>query len=171
MSNAARAVLLASLFVPTSALADAEYLARFDGAFRGTGSVQREQDTSPRRVNCSVEGSQPSANRLRIAGVCRAAVIVRREIGADIRFDPASGQFSGSYTGSTKGVSRLSNGRLRGDTLTFTLTYPVTVHGDRTATMAIRNSGNGTFALTVTDDVDGTPRRTSDIMLRRGSRG
>lgn len=167
MSKAVRAVLLAALLAPTSAWADAQYLARFDGAFRGSGSVQREQDSSPRRVNCNVQGSQASANRLRIAGACRAAVIVRREIGADIRFDPASGRFSGSYTGSTRGVSRLTNGRLRGDTLTFTLTYPVTVHGDRTATMSIRNAGNGTFSLAVTDEVDGTPRRTSDITLRR----
>ncbi|WP_294644946.1 hypothetical protein [uncultured Aureimonas sp.] len=93
---------------------------------------------------------------------------MRREIGADIRFDPASGRLTGSYTGSTKGVSRLTNGRLQGDTLTLTLTYPATVHGDRTATMTIRNAGGGTFSLAVTDDVDGTTRRTSDITLRRG---
>ncbi len=167
MRNAARALAMAAVFVPASAWADASFLARFDGSFRGSGSVQREQDASPRRVTCSIEGAQPSGVSLRIAGTCRAAVIVRREIGADIRFDPASGRFSGSYTGSTRGVSRLSNGRLRGDTLTFTLTYPVTVHGDRTATMTIRNAGDGGFSLAVTDQVDGAPRRTSDITLRR----
>ncbi len=163
----AKLAALAVCLLPAVAHADADYLTRFDGAFRGTGSVQREQDASPRRVNCAVDGTQISPNRLRIAGSCRAAIIVRREIGADIRFDPTSGRFSGSYTGSTKGVSRLSNGRLRGDTLTFTLTYPVTVHGDRTATMTIRNAGNGSFSLAVTDDVDGVPRRTSDISLQR----
>jgi hypothetical protein len=168
MTMPARLLLLAALLTPAAAHADAQFLTRFDGSFRGSGTVQREQDTSPRRVSCSVEGTQPSQSRLRIAGSCRAAVIVRREIGADIRFDPASGRFSGSYTGSTKGVSQLSNGRLRGDTLTFTLTYPVTVHGDRTAVMTIRNNGGGGFSLSVTDQVDGQPRKTSDITLRRG---
>lgn len=168
MMRIAHLLTIAALAFPTAAAADPGFLERFDGSFRGTGSVQREQDTSPRRVTCRVEGSQVSENRLRIAGTCRAVVIVRREIGADIRFDPASGRFAGSYTGSTKGVSRLTNGRLRGDTLTFTLTYPVTVHGDRTATMTIRNAGSGTFSLVVTDDVDGASRRTSDITLRRG---
>lgn len=162
-----RLLALAVLAVPGLAHADASFLSRFDGSFRGAGSVQREQDASPRRVTCSINGTQASDTRLRIAGSCRAAVIVRREIGADIRFDPASGRYSGSYTGSTRGVAQLTNGRLRGDTLTFTLVYPVTVHGDRTATMTIRNPGDGSFSLAVTDEVDGAPRRTSDITLRR----
>ncbi len=163
----ASALLGLATLAPGAAFADVSFLERFDGSFRGTGTVQREQDSSPRNVNCTVNGNQPAGNSLRIAGSCRAAVIVRREIGADIRFDPATQRFSGSYTGSTRGVSQLSNGRLRGDTLTFTLTYPVVVHGDRTAVMTIRNTGGGTFTLAVTDEVGGERRQTSNITLRR----
>lgn len=170
MSNIGLIGALAVAFVsalPTVASADAEYFDRFSGAFSGSGTVQREQDTSPRRVSCSMNGATPSANRLRMSGACRAAIIVRREIGADIRFDPATKRFSGSYTGSSRGLAQLRNGRLRGDTLTLDLVYPTPVHGDRNAVMTIRNAGNGRFTLTVTDRVDGQSRTTSNVTLSR----
>lgn len=154
--------------LPATASADASYFSRFTGAFSGSGTVQREQDTSPRRVTCSLQGDTTSANRLRIDGACRAAVIVRRAIGADIRYDPSSKRFTGSYTGSSRGTAQLRNGRLRGDTLTLDLVYPKPVHGDRNAVMTIRNTGNGRFTLTVTDRVDGQQRTTSNVTLRRG---
>ena len=165
-SLALAAGLLATLCSP--ALADATFVERFDGRFSGSGTIQREEDTAPRRVSCTVTGSQPSPRRLALSGTCRAAVIVRRAIGADIRYDAGSDRFSGTYTGSTKGTARLTDGRLTGDTLRFTLTYPVVVHGDRTATMTIRNAGSGTFSVVVTDEVDGTARETSAITLRGG---
>ncbi|WP_182085782.1 hypothetical protein [Aureimonas sp. ME7] len=168
MRSIIRPLLLAAFIAPGAAHADTGFLTRFDGSFRGTGFVQREQDTSPRRVTCSVEGSQPSQDQLRISGSCRAAIIVRRQIGADIRFDPRSQRYSGTYTGSSKGPAQLSNGRVRGDTLTFDLTYPTPVHGDRKATMTIRNAGGGQFSLSVTDQVNGQPKKTSDVTLRAG---
>ncbi|WP_062116997.1 hypothetical protein [Aureimonas sp. AU40] len=163
--GALTAALLGALSAP--ALADASYFQRFAGSFSGNGTVQREQDSSPRRVSCSLTGAAPSANRLRIDGSCRAAIIVRREIGADIRYDPASQRFAGTYTGSSRGPAQLRNGRLRGDTLTLDLVYPQPVHGDRNAVMTIRNSGNGRFTLTVTDQVDGQSRTTSNVSLSR----
>jgi len=155
--------LLAVCATAVPAQADTSFLDRFEGRYGGTGSVQREEDTSPRRVSCSVSGTRPAETALHIAGSCRAAVIVRREIGADIRYDAGRDRFGGTYTGSTKGAARLSNGRLRGDTLT----YPVVVHGDRTATMTIRNTGSGTFTLVVTDRIEGATRETSSIALTR----
>ena len=158
-------LLLMGLASP--AQADASYFQRFGGDFSGNGTVQREQDSSPRRVSCSLTGSSADANRLRISGACRAAIVVRREIGADIRYDPASDRFTGVYTGSSRGPAQLRNGRLRGDTLTLNLVYPQPVHGDRNAVMTIRNAGNGTVTLTVTDKVDGQDRTTSNVTLRR----
>ena len=162
----AAAVIAVGLATP--ALADAAYLDRFTGAFSGDGFVQREQDTSPRRVSCRVSGAKLSANRLSIDGTCRAAIIVSRKIGADIRYDPASKTFSGTYTGSSRGPAQLSNGRLRGGTLTLDLTYPTPVHGDRSAVMRIDNAGNGRFTLAVTDQIDGKPTKTSDVTLSKG---
>lgn len=159
------ALLLFGLISP--AQADAGYFQRFNGSFAGSGTVQREQDSSPRRVSCSLTGATASANRLRMDGTCRAAIIVRREIGADIRYDPSTDRFSGTYTGSSRGPAQLRNGRLRGDTLTLDLVYPQPVHGDRNAVMTIRNSGDGAFTLTVTDRVDGQSRTTSNVTLQK----
>lgn len=156
-----------SLPLANSASADASFLSRFNGAFGGKGFVQREQDSEPRTVNCSVKGATPSSNRLDIAGSCRAAIVVSRKIGAQIRYDPSSDTFSGTYTGSSKGPAQLSNGRLRGSTLTLDLTYPTPVHGDRSAVMTIRNTGNGGFTMSVTDKVDGQSRKTSDVTLTK----
>jgi hypothetical protein len=161
------AFALVAVGLAKPAVADSSYLDRFTGAFSGQGFVQREQDTSPRRVSCRVAGTKPAANRLSIDGTCRAAIIVSRRIGADIRFDPASKRFSGTYRGSSRGPAQLSNGRLRGGTLTLDLTYPTPVHGDRSAVLRIDNAGNGRFTLSVTDEVDGKPTKTSDVMLSK----
>lgn len=158
---------LAALALPGSALADASFLQRFDGGWRGSGTVQRDVDSSPRKVSCRVSGSQPSPDRVTITGTCRAAVIVTRQIGADIRYDNASRRFSGTYTGSTKGTARVS-GRQQGDSLVLTITYPVPTYGDSTATMTIRNAGNGRFSMVVTDKVDGASKETSNISFSKG---
>ena len=165
--SAAAAVSLAATALPSVALADASFLDRFAGRFSGSGTVQREQDSAPRNVTCSVDGTEAAANRLRISGACRAAIIVRREIGADIRYNEANDRFSGTYTGSSRGPAQLRNGRLQGNTLVFDLVYPQPVHGDRNAVMRITNAGNGTFTLSVTDQVSGAARKTSDVTLRR----
>ncbi len=164
VSALSAAVLLAAS--SSSALADASFFQRFDGSWRGSGTIQRDVDSSPRRVSCSVQGSQPSPNRMSIAGTCRAAVIVTREIGADIRYDPGSQRFSGTYTGSSKGTARVS-GRQNGDALVLTITYPVPTYGDRTATMTIRNSGSGGFSMVVVDEVDGADKETSSLRFSR----
>lgn len=166
-----RTILLAALLplaVAGSARADADYLKRFEGSYSGSGTVQREQDSSPRNVTCSVKGTNPTPNDIEIAGSCRAAVIVTRKIGASIRFDPASQRFAGTYTGASRGPAQLRNGRLQGSTLVFDLVYPQTVHGDRNAVMRITNNGNGQFTMQVTDQVDGKPRQTSNVTLSRG---
>lgn len=146
----------------SAAHADASFLARFEGGWSGSGRIQRDVDAASRRVSCRVTGTQPSVDRLSIEGTCRAAVIVTRRIGADLHYDPASQRFSGTYTGSTKGTARVS-GRQRGDALVLTITYPAPTYGDSTATMTIRNDGEGQFSMVVVDKVDGADKETSNI--------
>ncbi|KAB0680866.1 hypothetical protein [Aureimonas leprariae] len=152
--------------MPSAARADASFLQRFDGGWQGSGTVQRDVDPSPRRVSCRVTGSRPTPNRVSITGTCRAAVIVTRRIGADIRYDPASKRFTGTYTGSTKGPAQVS-GTQRGDALVLTMIYAVPIYGDRNATMTIRNAGNGQFSLVVTDKVDGADKQTSNVSFSK----
>ncbi|WP_185982773.1 hypothetical protein [Aureimonas mangrovi] len=158
------AACLAVLAATTGASAEADYLTRFEGQFSGSGTVQRDVDPQPRRVSCQVNGTLPSETELDISGSCRAAVVFTRQIGAQIRYDPSSESFSGVYIGGATGPAQLSGGRLSGDTLTMTLTYPAPVFGDSTATMTIRAGSNG-FSFTVTDQVNGENVSTTDIQL------
>ena len=148
----------------TAFAAEASFIDRFDGAWSGRGNVQRDIDKSPWRVNCSMNGNS-GAERIAINGTCRAAIIASRSFGADIRFDRRSGRYSGTYTGAKVGPAKLS-GRRRGDAIVMTVTWPKPVYGDTTATLTIRNGGDGRMNIIMTDKVQsGRTETTTDIVL------
>ena len=123
----------------------------------GRGQTQRERESQPGQ--CTLTG-QPSASGISISGKCGASIF-SREVRADIRYDPASGVYTGTYVGSSIGPARL-RGRRRGDAVVMTITWPKPVNGDTKATMTIHNSGNGRLAITVSDEVQaGGPRPKS----------
>ncbi len=158
---------LAALVTSGQSLADDRFLARFDGRLKGGGTIQRDVDRTPRKVTCTLTGKPSGPDSLTIAGQCRAAVIVTRPVSAQIRYDPASGSYSGTYAASATGPARLTNGRLQGSTLSFDVTYAKPIYGDRSARMTIGNAGDGTLSMTVTDQVDGRSVQTSAITLAR----
>jgi hypothetical protein len=144
--------------------AEADYLKRFSGSWSGSGTVQRDAAEDPNRVRCSMRGS-PSENEVSISGTCRAAVVFSRKISADLRFDPGSKRYTGTYTGSVIGPAKLSGSR-RGDAVVLTITWPKPVNGDRTATMTIRNDGGGQLGITVMDEApDGGNAKVTDLAL------
>jgi len=150
--SAAVATALGAAVVCGSAFAaEEEFLSRFQGAFSGTGLVQRNATEDPNRVTCTMTG-QPSANAVSMSGEC-GAFIFSKQIRADIRFDSGSGRYSGVYIGSSIGPAKLS-GKRRGDAVVLTITWPQPVNGDTKATMTIHNSGNGQLGITVTDEVE-----------------
>jgi hypothetical protein len=141
----------AALFLCAPAYAaEAEFLSRFDGAFSGGGLVQRNASEGPNEVSCTLSG-RSSANGVSMSGECGAFIFSKR-ISADLTFDPGSGRYSGTYTGSSIGPARLS-GKRSGDAVVLTITWPQPVNGDTKATMTISNSGDGRLAITVTDEV------------------
>ncbi len=146
--------------------AEAGYLNRFAGSFSGSGEVQRNANERPMRVECKLAG-RPSANAVSISGEC-GAFIVSREISADIRYDPASGRYTGTYVGSDVGPARLS-GRRNGDTVVMAIKWPKPVNGDTDALMTIRNTGNGALAITVKDTLQpgGPQTEVTRIALSR----
>jgi hypothetical protein len=85
-----------------SQLAAAAFHERFAGQWQGTGTVQRSVDPAPRRVSCGVAG-QATEQQIASGGTCRAAVIVTREIAANVTYDPATGRYVGTYIGSQAG--------------------------------------------------------------------
>jgi hypothetical protein len=147
--------------------AEIDFLGRFQGNWSGSGKVQREGNSQPRQVTCSVTGS-PAENRISAQGNCRAALIFSRPIGVDLAYDPRSGTYRGTYTGSRIGPARLTGTR-SGDTVSLKIEWPRPVNGDTQAAMVIRNDGRGTLRIMVADNlIPGGPiQQTSDIVLAR----
>ncbi len=132
------------------ALEEASYFDRFAGSFSGSGEVKHDARSNANHVTCDLKG-QALANGVSISGKCGVSFI-SREVRADIRYDPGSGTYTGTYIGSDAGPARLW-GKRRGDQVVLTITWPKPVNGDTKATMTIHNSGNGSFAISVVDAV------------------
>jgi hypothetical protein len=149
MTQLSRRLAAAAMLLPAlSAQADETgFLKRFDGAWSGTGLVQRKIEEGPHQVSCKMTGA-PTSDGVSISGVCRAAVIFSRQIRADLRYDPGSGRYSGTYVGAKVGPARLS-GKRNGDAVILTIFWPKPVNGDKTATMTIRNPGDGNLRIVV----------------------
>lgn len=151
-TRAAIVAAFAAVCLSTSGYAaEQEFLSRFEGSFSGGGTVQRNATENPNQVTCTLTG-QPSATGVSMSGQC-GALIFSRDIRADIRYDEATGRYTGVYVGSAIGPARLS-GKRKGDAVILTITWPRPVNGDTKATMTIRNSGNGSLAITVTDELE-----------------
>ncbi|MGQ4273209.1 hypothetical protein [Terrihabitans sp. B22-R8] len=156
------AVLAGPAFAQTS---EADYAKRFDGSFSGGGKVRTEANGSPWNAKCKVTGKS-SPTSVSIKGTCTAAVVVSREIGADLKISP-DGTYSGTYVGSKIGPARIS-GKRSGDTVRLNVTWPKPVNGDTKATMTITNKGNGfTFAVDDLDQPGGKTVRMTDINLSK----
>ncbi len=147
--------------------AETDFLGRFRGTWSGSGQVQREGNSQPRQVTCSVTGS-PAENRISARGNCRAALIFSRPIGVDLAYDARSSTYRGTYTGARIGPARLSGTR-NGDTVNLRIEWPRPVNGDMQASMVIRNDGRGTLRITVADNLTpgGPVQQTSEIVLAR----
>jgi hypothetical protein len=107
-------------------------------------------------------------DRINIQGNCRAAVIIQRQIGADITYDPRSGDYNGVYIGARVGPARISGTR-SGDVVRLTIDWPKPVNGDMQAEMTIQNEGNGMLRIVVKDNLTpgGPVQQTSDLVLRQ----
>ncbi len=156
----------AASFAGSSYAAEWDFLSRFQGSFSGGGLVQRNAGERPNQVSCTLTGS-PSKTGVSMSGQC-GAFIFSRAIHADIRYDAASGRYTGVYEGSAIGPARLS-GKREGNAVVLTITWPKLVNGDTKATMTISNSGNGRLAITVTDKVapGGPTARVTQLALNQ----
>jgi hypothetical protein len=76
------------------------------------------------------------------------AIVVTREIGANVRYDAATGTYSGTYVGARVGPAAIS-GRRSGDRVNFTINWPKPVNGSTKAQMTIVNDGHGTLRIQV----------------------
>ncbi|MBM6592855.1 hypothetical protein [Microvirga pudoricolor] len=169
LNHATTAALLLFLSPTLAQAAEDNYLDRFKGGWNGSGKVQRSVDSSPWNVRCNLKGLAPGENHISIQGNCRAAVIVQRQIGVELTYDPASGRYQGTYIGSNAGPARLSGTR-KGDLINLAITWPRPINGDTRSSLTIRNDGSGTLRITVADNLTpgGPIQQTSDIVLQQG---
>jgi hypothetical protein len=143
--------LVAVVFAESGYAAEWDFLSRFQGSFSGGGLVQRSATERPNQVSCTLTG-EPSETGVSMSGRC-GAFVFSRNIRADIRYDAATGRYTGVYEGSAIGPAKLS-GKRKGNAVVLTITWPKPVNGDTKATMTIRNDGKGALAITVTDEVE-----------------
>jgi hypothetical protein len=161
------AVIAAGLPVPPAVSGDIQageikYVSLFDGSWSGSGMIVRNGTSL--EVSCRAQG-QALGNHLSFAGDCSLG-FVSMKIAADIRYDPTSGRYVGSYLGDPVGVAGVS-GKRSGDVVNFDITWPKIVNGDTRARMMIVNSGGGSLRIVVFDNVapGGREQWTSDLRL------
>lgn len=155
---------LALAFVPQTKAAT-DYLSRFDGTWRGGGSVTVSQLPTPVDVSCNMSGDRRNAQSFSLGGTCRAMLLMSREIAANITYDPGSKRYSGTYRGSTSGPATLA-GRLKGDTLDLRVTWSKKIYDDNFARMLIKNNGRGAFTMQVVEKIDGKSVLVSNLAFR-----
>jgi hypothetical protein len=150
--GAAAAALLSLAAIAHAAQPEVAFIERFDGKWRGSGMVQENFQSSTHRISCNMTG-QGQGTAVRVDGTCRAAVIFSRKIGAEVRYDPATGLYTGTYIGSPTGPARLS-GKRQGDAINLTVTWAKPVNGNQQARMTIVNNGSG-LRIVMTDQENG----------------
>jgi hypothetical protein len=141
--------LMFAVFFAASARAEDTGFDRFDGAWAGKGSVKESASSRRLKVKCNLTGTH-TPTHLTLSGACRTLAVFSRSISADITYDPATGAYSGTYTGASVGPARLV-GKRQGNGVDFDVTWPKPIDGDDKATMQIRNAGKGKFAIRIFD--------------------
>jgi hypothetical protein len=159
------AFLFSATALPAAAVAPEEdFIGRFGGAWSGSGTVVRGD--IPYQVNCRATG-QPASNQVAIQGSCSVAIASMR-IAADIAYDPATGSYSGTYTGAKVGPAQVM-GKRAGNVVHLTVHWPAPVNGQMQAQLAIENAGSGQLRIRLNEFVapDGSPVTTHDLVLSK----
>ena len=143
-------------------------LDRYAGSFVATGTVLVGPNADPHRIRCQFTASRQGATGLSLRGTCWAYLIIARSISVDLAWDPPSSRVTGTYTGSRVGPAQLT-GRQAGADFDLTITWPMPLYGDTTASMKVASLDPDRFRIVVMDriGVNGPVRATTDLMLLR----
>ena len=128
--------------------------------------VQTDKLPKPVNVSCNLTGGKTGANAFSLGGKCRAMLLMTREIGANLKRNPASGLYQGIYTGSSSGPAQL-RGKQKGDRLDLQVTWGRKIYDDNVARMIIRSTGANSFTMQVVDKINGQQVVVSDLAFNR----
>ena len=158
--------LFAALLVTAGiAIADGREADDITGPWSGEGYVQKDENSRRVKVRCKIEGEQ-EGDKIQFEGVCRAMLIMKRDIGAWLTRTGDS--FSGTYKGADAGIAQLLGTETGPGRLELTMTFPRQVHTDDKAVMMIDRPDDNTFTITTFDTMSsGEEITTSSIRFER----
>jgi hypothetical protein len=166
-AGAATAALVSFAAIAYAAVPEEAYVQRFDGSWRGSGTVQENFESGVHSISCKMSGDG-QGTAIKVDGSCRAALIFTRKIGASVRYDPKTGLYTGTYIGSPTGPAALV-GKRQGDAINLRVTWAKPINGDREAQMTIVNSGSG-LRIVMTDKVGGNGPAKPMVDINLGQR-
>lgn len=141
---------------------EASFLNALEGRFSGTGTLQ-SAGGGRRSLKCRFDGDQQGA-RLSLDGSCSTALIFSTAIRIELRHDPATGRYAGSFRESTGTVADLG-GRRQGERLTLAFTETAeSLRPNPPATLTITRRQGG-IALTLRGSKPGQGQNL-DLALR-----
>lgn len=137
------------------------------GAWSGSGEVQKDDTAKPRGVRCTIEVKQ-SDNMVGFQGDCRAMMIFKRAISAEITRD--GDRFTGVYDGAgDSGVAQLDGTMTAPNTLTLDMTFENVVNGDNKGEMIITHPDDDTLTIVTRDKMEsGVEINTTEVTFTRG---
>ena len=151
-----------SMAEPEAGPGEAGFLSSLEGRFSGSGTLQNAGGTS-RTLTCRFDGDQ-EGSRLSLDGSCSTAAIFSATIRIELRHDPQTGRYAGSFRESTGTVANLS-GRRQGQRLTLAFNETAdSVRPNPPATLTISRQQGG-VALTLRGSQPGKGQNL-DLSLR-----
>lgn len=141
---------------------EADFLNALEGRFSGDGTLQSAGGSS-RSLSCEFKGDQ-QGSRLNLDGSCRTAAIFSATIRIELRHDPKTGRYAGTFRESTGTVADLG-GRRQGERLTLAFNETAeSVRPNPPATLTITRRQDG-IALTLRGSKPGQGQNL-DLALR-----
>lgn len=151
-----------SMAEPEAGRGEAGFLSSLEGRFSGSGTLQNAGGSS-RTLTCRFDGDQ-EGTRLSLDGSCSTAAIFSATIRIELRHDPRTGRYAGSFRESTGTVANLS-GRRQGQRLTLAFNETAeSVRPNPPATLTISRREGG-VALTLRGSQPGKGQNL-DLSLR-----
>ncbi|MEM6762509.1 MAG: hypothetical protein AAF615_06515 [Pseudomonadota bacterium] len=163
MKRTVTALIIAMGIAPVAA--EPSSVPDITGTWEGKGFVQKDENARKINVRCEIEGEQ-SVNQVGFDGVCRAMLVMKREIGAWLT--KSDNGFTGTYKGAEVGLAELDGGPEVDGKIVLEMKFPKEVNGDDLATMTINLENSNVFTITTTDVMlNGEEITTSEVTFVR----
>ena len=158
------AALAAVVAVPGAVIAESSMLSELAGNWVGKGKALKRPDAKPEPIKCKITAIlEADGTRLNQDGRC-ATTDQTSTIEGVIRFDPASGQYTGTWKTRADGRQSDLNGNRSGDTLVLTAAER---GGNGTGTIELTPQSGGYVMRMSAQSSPGQPMESAEIQFSR----